>query len=294
MCSRNTSSRSPKKSPRPCATSKAGSRRIRRPLRLVLMLAPLLLLSTAPATPQEVQRSELPPLPGAAPPDLGEGRPAPPAAPGFPAPPAFAPPASGSTAATSPLPYDLWRGVDAPSLERLLAAVPLPSPSPAFATLIARALAAGDPLDGRGSRAARFSLGTCRSGRGGGGASRPRRGNQRAAPSRPLCVGAARVRTRGRRLRNSPGRSTCRQARAGGAPRRGLLCRGEGRFAGGEASPSACSRRGCRGGSGGGGDWVFEQDSHAAAASPQKRGRHRLSFSQSRRQAPDGGPCPQG
>jgi hypothetical protein len=38
--------------------------------------------------------------------------------------------------------------VDAPSLERLIAAVPLPSPSPALATLIARALATGDPVDG--------------------------------------------------------------------------------------------------------------------------------------------------
>jgi hypothetical protein len=46
------------------------------------------------------------------------------------------------------LPYDLWRGVDAPSLERLLAATPLPSPSPALATLLARALAAGDQANG--------------------------------------------------------------------------------------------------------------------------------------------------
>jgi len=107
------------------------------------MLAPLL-LSTSPAKAQDVERSELPPLPGAAPSDLGERRP-PPAAPSFPAPPGFAPQASGP-AATSPLPYDLWRGVDAPALERLLAAAPLPSPSPALATLIARALAAGDQV----------------------------------------------------------------------------------------------------------------------------------------------------
>jgi hypothetical protein len=60
----------------------------------------------------------------------------------------LAPPASGTAAATSPLPTDLWRGVDAPSLERLLAATPLPSPSPALATLIARALAAGDQVNG--------------------------------------------------------------------------------------------------------------------------------------------------
>ncbi len=46
------------------------------------------------------------------------------------------------------MPYDLWCGVDAPTLERLLAAAPLPSPSPALATLIARALAAGDQVSG--------------------------------------------------------------------------------------------------------------------------------------------------
>jgi len=50
----------------------------------------------------------------------------------------------------SPLPYDVWRGVDAAALERLLAASPLPSPSPALATLIARALATGDPASGQG------------------------------------------------------------------------------------------------------------------------------------------------
>jgi len=42
------------------------------------------------------------------------------------------------------LPYDLWRGVDARELEKLLAVAPLPSPSPALAGLIARALATGE------------------------------------------------------------------------------------------------------------------------------------------------------
>ncbi len=64
------------------------------------------------------------------------------------APPGFAPQPDGPSAAASPLPYDLWRGVDAAALERLLAATPLPSPSPALATLIARALAAGDQVGG--------------------------------------------------------------------------------------------------------------------------------------------------
>ena len=47
-------------------------------------------------------------------------------------------------ASASALPYDLWRGVDAAALERLLDATPLPSPSPTLAALIARALAADD------------------------------------------------------------------------------------------------------------------------------------------------------
>lgn len=116
------------------------------------MLATLLLLLLLPSTtaaPQDVERSELPPLPGAAAPDLDQARPPPPI-PGFPAPPAFAPPASGPASVASPLPYDVWRGVDAAALERLLAASPLPSPSPALATLIARALATGDPASGQG------------------------------------------------------------------------------------------------------------------------------------------------
>ena len=51
-------------------------------------------------------------------------------------------------ASASALPYDLWRGVDAVALERLLDATPLPSPSPTLAGLIARALAADDGGNG--------------------------------------------------------------------------------------------------------------------------------------------------
>jgi hypothetical protein len=51
-------------------------------------------------------------------------------------------------ASASALPYDLWRGVDAAALERLLDATPLPSPSPTLAALIARALAADDGGNG--------------------------------------------------------------------------------------------------------------------------------------------------
>lgn len=46
------------------------------------------------------------------------------------------------------MPYDLWRGVDAAALKQLLAATPLPFPSPVLATLIARALVAGDQTGG--------------------------------------------------------------------------------------------------------------------------------------------------
>lgn len=118
---------------------------------LATLLLPLLWLSPTPtrwcqARAQAVERSELPPLPGAAAPDLEQAKP--PAIPGLPAPPSFAPPAPAPAAALSPLPYDVWRGVDAATLERLLAAAPLPSPSPALATLIARLLATGDPASG--------------------------------------------------------------------------------------------------------------------------------------------------
>jgi len=113
-----------------------------------LLLLPLPLPLCAAAVAQSVQRTELPPLTGAAAPDQNQAGPAPPAFPGFPVPPAFAPPARGPAAATSPLPYDVWRGVDAAMLERLLTAAPLPSPSPALATLIARVLSTGEPASG--------------------------------------------------------------------------------------------------------------------------------------------------
>jgi hypothetical protein len=106
---------------------------------------------TWPAMAQ-VERRELPPLPGETAPEQGRGsaRPGPafqhtePALPGsVPAPSS----SSGPAQAGSPLPADLWRGVDAESLERLLAGAPLPSPSPTLAKLIARTLAS-DPQSG--------------------------------------------------------------------------------------------------------------------------------------------------
>ena len=165
----NTSSRNPRKFPRRCATSRGAWRR-RRPLRRAAILARLLLppclilglilTSSRQTRAQGVERSALPPLPGTATPD--DQRPLRPEA-DFPASPSLVPPASGIAASASALPYDLWRGVDAAALERLLAATPLPSPSPTLAGLIARALAAAP--GGRGSRLALKRRGLKRAGR---------------------------------------------------------------------------------------------------------------------------------
>jgi hypothetical protein len=64
----------------------------------------------------------------------------------------FSPPAR--PAGASALPQDLWRGIDASALEQLIAKVPLPSPSPTLARLIAKALATGAPAS-QGELAAR-------------------------------------------------------------------------------------------------------------------------------------------
>ncbi len=56
------------------------------------------------------------------------------------APPVYSP---GTGQAGSPLPTDLWRGLDADALAKLIAAAPLPSSSPTLANLMARALATG-------------------------------------------------------------------------------------------------------------------------------------------------------
>jgi hypothetical protein len=118
-------------------------------LLLLLPLSSPILTKWSQARAQDVERSELPPLPGAAAPDLNQAEPARSPTPGLALPPPFAPAPSGPVSGTSPLPYDVWRGVDAAALERLLAAAPLPSPSPALARLIARALATGDPTNGQ-------------------------------------------------------------------------------------------------------------------------------------------------
>jgi hypothetical protein len=122
------------------------------------MVGPLALFQ-APAKAQ-IERRELPPLPGieSAPsgPPAGVAPPEPqPAtiAPGEPPPDYRQPPqgyaqpppifGQGSPQAGSRLPIDLFRGLQPDAMQRLLAAVTLPSPSRALATLIARALTTG-------------------------------------------------------------------------------------------------------------------------------------------------------
>jgi len=64
-------------------------------------------------------------------------------------PPALSPPPSspprdtGRAQAGNTLPRELWRGLDAATMERLLGDVPLPSHSPTLARLIATTLATG-------------------------------------------------------------------------------------------------------------------------------------------------------
>ena len=101
------------------------------PLLLLLALQPSLNSSNASA---QVERKELPAIPGT------ES-----VAPSAPDRPQILSPSAGTgtSAQASPLPSDLWNGTDAPALEKLLSGVSLPSPSPALATLIARALALG-------------------------------------------------------------------------------------------------------------------------------------------------------
>ncbi|HSB58184.1 MAG TPA: hypothetical protein VLD66_01140, partial [Methyloceanibacter sp.] len=47
---------------------------------------------------------------------------------------------AGESRGESALPPDLWRGLDANAMQNLLAQVPMPSSSPALASLLARAL----------------------------------------------------------------------------------------------------------------------------------------------------------
>ena len=70
---------------------------------------------------------------------MPDGQQMPPATPGE-APPVDSP---GAGQAGSPLPTDLWRGLDADALVKLIAAAPLPSASPTLANLTSRALATG-------------------------------------------------------------------------------------------------------------------------------------------------------
>ncbi|HEX6830084.1 MAG TPA: hypothetical protein VF090_00915, partial [Methyloceanibacter sp.] len=58
-------------------------------------------------------------------------------------------PSAAEPRAESALPPDLWRGLDAGAMQSLLAQVPIPSSSPALASLLARALATSPEGSGR-------------------------------------------------------------------------------------------------------------------------------------------------
>ena len=144
MCSPNISSRSRRKFPNPCVTSRCGpSKRLLS--RLAIGIA-VLLGGGGPAVAQ-VERRELPVLQGEALPQAETA----PIGPAAAAQPELAPPAEpyasapmdghAGAQAESALPRDLWRGLEGSALAQLLAQVPIPSPSPALANLLARALA---------------------------------------------------------------------------------------------------------------------------------------------------------
>src|SRR5262249_24680460 len=143
MCSPNISSRSRRKFPNPCATSRYGpSKRLLSGLALTLTA---FLGGWAPASAQ-VERRQLPMLQGETPAQTEQVpatlAPAPPPvwdprsetyAPALPE----GPPAGQDESA---LPPALWRGLEGSALTRLLAQVPIPSASPALAGLLAPAL----------------------------------------------------------------------------------------------------------------------------------------------------------
>lgn len=169
MCSPNISSLSRRKSPSPCATSRCGpSSSLLAGLAIAIAAA---LSGWEPALAQ-VERRQLPVLQGEAPaqvdegprglsappagdwnseqqgealPQVDEGPTGPSAHPpknwnSFVHPPAPTP-GAGESRGESALPPDLWRGLDASAMQSLLAQVPIPSSSPALASLLARALA---------------------------------------------------------------------------------------------------------------------------------------------------------
>ena len=176
MCSPNISSRSPRKSPSPCVTSRCGPSR---GLLAGLALVAAILCGWGPVVCGEalaqVERRQLPVLPGEAPPQPDQDFGVPPAPPppgqdfgAQPPPPrdqdfspAETPPgapaenwspdfqapspairqSAGGGQGESALPPDLWRGLDANAIQGLLGQVPMPSSSPALTSLLARALA---------------------------------------------------------------------------------------------------------------------------------------------------------
>jgi hypothetical protein len=107
----------------------------------------IILSGWGPALAQ-VERRELPVLPGESPAPHGLGGPAGESRPGsgyrrpaLPQSPSSLPEAASRAPEASALPLDAWRGLGGAAQERLLAQISLPSPSPALTKLIAQALA---------------------------------------------------------------------------------------------------------------------------------------------------------
>src|SRR6476659_3195974 len=176
MCSPNISSLSRRKSPSPCVTSRCGPSSSLLAGLAITIAAVLsgwesVVCSEALA---QVERRQLPVLQGEegprgpsappagdwnsqrqgeAPPQVDEAPTGPSALPpknwnSFVHPPA--PPSSvAESRGESALPPDLWRGLDAGAMQSLLAQVPIPSSSPALASLLARALATSPEGSGR-------------------------------------------------------------------------------------------------------------------------------------------------
>src|SRR6478736_5235759 len=182
MCSPNISSLSRRKSPSPCVTSRCGPSSSLLAGLAITIAAVLsgwesVVCSEALA---QVERRQLPVLQGEAPPQGDEGPRGPSAPPAgdwnsqrqgeappqvdeaptgpsalppknwnsFVHPPA-PPPSVAESRGASALPPDLWRGLDAGAMQSLLAQVPIPSSSPALASLLARALATSPEGSGR-------------------------------------------------------------------------------------------------------------------------------------------------
>ena len=202
----------------------------------------LLLLLRRQRRPQDVERSDLPPLPGAAAPDLDQARPPRRLSRAFPRRLPLPHRRAGRRSEASPLPYDaVARGRCGRARATARCGPRCRPPSPALAH--ADRARAGDRRSGErtGASRAHRRLAACRARGRGGRAARPRRGGQRPRRSRPLRAGtfgigreddACEVRLGG-----------ARRAAGGACSSRSIVPRREGDLRGSEACASARARR---------------------------------------------------